>query len=218
MQSDKGSKRQNNPESDTEGEAKIDAVIPLSFDEMVSDYLARTRRILIVGEINEISSIHVCNYLQIFSLKKDPVYMYINSPGGCMASGYAIIDQMLMCPCPIYTIVRGHAHSMGAIITAFGEKGHRYATPNSSIMLHSPIIQNPPEYIENCEEMMGYIIGDYKDKLKALSKRLNITMKKLKDLMGNTKWMSPSQAMQIGLIDGIWTPQMERKINKDFAK
>ena len=156
--------------------------------------------------------------MQAFALGKDPIYLYINSPGGCLASGYAIIDQMLACRCPIYTIIRGQAHSMGAIVAAFGEKGHRYSMPNSSIMLHSVVIQNPPDAIGHYTEMFGYIQEDYHRKVINLAKRLKLTTNQLIELMDQTKWMSPKQAIKIGLIDGIWTPRMERAVDKGLTQ
>ncbi len=189
--------------------------VPLQLGEIVEEVLLRTRRLLIVGVIDEISAIHVCSYLQLFSFRKDPVYMYIHSPGGCLSSGYAIIDQMSACACPIYTIVRGQAHSMGAIIAAHGAKGHRYATPNSSMMLHSVMIQSPPESIERHSVMMDYLDSDYRQKIKDMAKRMNLTTKQLIDIMSETQWLSPKQAIKIGLIDGIWTPRMEQSLNKE---
>lgn len=205
-------------EPDTQPEKDTGAIILLQLDEIVEDFLARTRRLLLVGEINEIASAHICSYLQVFSLKKEPVYMYINSPGGCLAAGYAIIDQMLACRCPVYTIVRGQAYSMGAVIAAFGAKGHRYSMPNSSIMLHSVIIQNPPQPIDRHTDMIAYAKEDYRRKVANLAKRLKLTAKQLTRLMDKTEWMSPKQAIKIGLIDGIWTPRMERAIDKGLTK
>lgn len=197
----------------------IDEVnIPICQDEMVEDFLIRTRRIMLVGEINEIVSTHICNQLQMLSLIKEPIYLYINSPGGDLSSGYGIIDQMMISPCPIYTIIRGQAHSMGAIIAAFGERGHRYSTPNSSIMLHSIIIQNPPNPIETHTIMTDYIQKDYLRKIVNFAKRLKITAKQLKELMNKTQWLSPEQAIKIGLIDGIWNTRLEQALNKGLRK
>lgn len=201
-----------------EYEVEPEAILPIQLDELVEEFLVRTRRLLVVGEINETSATHICSYLQLFSLRKEPVYMYINSPGGCLASGYAIIDQMQACSCPIYTVVRGQAFSMGAIIAAFGTKGCRYATPNSSMMLHSVIVQSGPDSIERHSQMSKYITEDYKNKVAVLARRMKVTNKQLRQLLDATKWMVPKQAMKIGLIDGIWTPKRERSLNKGFCK
>lgn len=192
--------------------------IPLHLEEMVDTFLSNTRRILLVGEIDEVCSAHICSYLQLFALKKEPIYIYINSPGGCLSCGYAIVDQMKACPCPIYTIIRGKAHSMAGIIAAFGTKGHRYATPNSSIMLHSVIVDSPPEPIGLYTTMIEHVKEDYENKIEDMAKVLSITLKQLKTLMAETRWMIPEKAIQIGLIDGIWTPSLERSIDKSVKK
>jgi ATP-dependent protease ClpP protease subunit len=107
---------------------------------------------------------------------------------------------------------------MGAIIAAFGQKGHRYSTPNSSMMLHSIIVQSMYDSIEKHTVMMDYIKDDYEKKVAGLANRLIVNKKQLTKIMGDTHWMSPKRAMKIGLIDGIWTPQMERAINKELRK
>ncbi len=199
-------------------ECQCEQTLPLSLDAVVEDFLRRTRRILIVGEIDDIAAAHICSYLQVFSITKEPIYMYINSPGGSLYAGYAIIDQMLACCGPVVTIVRGIAHSMGAMITAFGTKGHRYATPNSSLMLHSVTMHNPPNSIEKHEKMFDYTKLDYDKKVAALSRRMGLTKKMLTDIMSETTWMQPKQATKIGLIDGVWTPEKERAVTRSFMR
>lgn len=202
-------------EPNTEQKTKSIVSFP---DEMIEDFLIKTRRLFLVGEIDEIVSTYICNYLQMLSLEKKPIHLYINTPGGCLSSGYAIVDQMLACSCPVYTIVCGQAHSMGAIIAAFGQKRHRYSTPNSSLMLHSIIVQSPYDRIEQCTAMIDYVKSDYDEKIANFAKRLKLSPKQLINAMKNTLWMSPRDAIKIGLIDGIWTPQMEQSINKELIK
>lgn len=192
--------------------------LPLSLDAVVEDFLRRTSRILVVGEIDDIVAAHICSYLQVFSITKDPIYMYINSPGGSLYAGYAIIDQMLSCCGPVVTIVRGTAHSMGAMITAFGTKGFRYATPNSSLMLHSVSVHNPPCSVENHEKMFDYTKVDYSKKIADLARQMGISKKKLNEAMVGTTWMQPKQAVKLGLIDGIWTPAKERAVTRSFMR
>ena len=65
--------------------------------------------------------------------------MYINSPGGSVTAGLAILDTMKMVKCPVATYCVGQAASMGAILLAAGEKGKRHALPNARIMIHQPL-------------------------------------------------------------------------------
>lgn len=64
--------------------------------------------------------------------------MYINSGGGVVTSGLAIYDVMMHVRPPVYTVCLGHAESMAAVLLCAGERGHRYALPNSRIMIHQP--------------------------------------------------------------------------------
>lgn len=76
-------------------------------------------------------------FLQAMDSKKE-ISMYINSPGGSVTAGLAILDTMKMIKCPVATYCVGQAASMGAILLAAGEKGHRHALPHSRIMIHRP--------------------------------------------------------------------------------
>lgn len=211
-------KRKSHHESDTECDIESESILPSQFNEATDNFLIQTRRLLLIGEIDEITSTYICSHLQMLSCEKKPIYLYINSMGGCLASGYAIIDQMLACNCPVYTIIRGQAQSMAALIAALGAKGCRYSTSNSLIMLHSILVQNPSEPIEKHITMINYVQDDYLRKITSLARRLKITSKELIKVMSDTRWMSPKQAIDMGMIDGIWTPRMERAINKGLGK
>ena len=76
-------------------------------------------------------------FLQAMDSEKE-ISMYINSPGGSVTAGLAILDTMRMVKCPIATYCIGQAASMGAILLAAGEKGRRHALPHSRIMIHQP--------------------------------------------------------------------------------
>ena len=81
-------------------------------------------------------SIHNLRFLAMDSKKE--ISMYINSPGGSVTAGLAILDTMKMIKCPVATYCVGQAASMGAILLAAGEKGRRHALPHSRIMIHQP--------------------------------------------------------------------------------
>ena len=76
-------------------------------------------------------------FLQAQDAEKE-VSMYINSPGGSVTAGLAILDTMKMVKCPVATYCVGQAASMGAILLASGDKGRRYALPHARIMVHQP--------------------------------------------------------------------------------
>ena len=102
--------------------------------------LLKDRIIFVSGEVedgmaNAIVAQHL--FLQAMDSEKE-ISMYINSPGGSVTAGLAILDTMRMVKCPVATYCVGQAASMGAILLAAGEKGRRHALPHSRIMIHQP--------------------------------------------------------------------------------
>ena len=78
----------------------------------------------------------------LFLESEDPdkdIQLYVNSPGGVVTAGLAIFDTMKYVKCPVTTICIGQAASMGAVLLAAGDKGKRFALPNSRIMIHQPL-------------------------------------------------------------------------------
>ena len=102
--------------------------------------LLKDRIVFVGGEIDDDSANAVVAQL-LFLQAQDPekeVSMYINSPGGSVMAGLAILDTMKMVKCPVATYCVGQAASMGAILLASGEKGRRFALPHARIMVHQP--------------------------------------------------------------------------------
>ncbi|TAN27811.1 MAG: ATP-dependent Clp endopeptidase proteolytic subunit ClpP [Castellaniella sp.] len=102
--------------------------------------LLRERVIFFVGEVNDQSANLVVAQL-LFLESENPdkdISLYINSPGGSVYAGMAIYDTMQFVKPAVSTLCTGIAASMGAFLLAAGEKGKRYALPNSRIMIHQP--------------------------------------------------------------------------------
>ena len=102
--------------------------------------LLKDRIVFVGGEIDDDSANAVVAqllFLQAQDSEKE-VSMYINSPGGSVTAGLAILDTMKMVKCPVATYCVGQAASMGAILLASGEKGRRFALPHARIMVHQP--------------------------------------------------------------------------------
>lgn len=98
-------------------------------------------RIIFVGTAidDQIASLVIAQILFLANEKKDQdINIYINSPGGYIHSGFAILDTMEFVPCEIKTYCIGMAASMAAVLLACGTKGKRYSLPNSRVMLHQP--------------------------------------------------------------------------------
>ncbi|MBI5277259.1 MAG: ATP-dependent Clp endopeptidase proteolytic subunit ClpP [Burkholderiales bacterium] len=103
--------------------------------------LLRERIIFLVGPVNDqTANLVVAQLLFLESENPDKdIYLYINSPGGSVSAGMAIYDTMNFIKPSVSTMCTGMAASMGAFLLAAGEKGKRFALPNSKIMIHQPL-------------------------------------------------------------------------------
>ena len=97
--------------------------------------------IMLDGEITDESASLCVAQLLYLSAKDDAkdINMYINSPGGSVSAGLAIIDTMNLIPNDVNTIATGRAASMGAMILLSGTKGKRNALPHAEVMIHQPL-------------------------------------------------------------------------------
>jgi len=103
--------------------------------------LLEDRIIFLSGEINDqVADLVVAQliYLEGKDSNKD-ICLYINSPGGSVTAGLAIMDTMNYIKCDVQTICVGLAASMGAILLTSGAKGKRYCLPNAEVMIHQPL-------------------------------------------------------------------------------
>lgn len=110
-----------------------------SFD--IYSRLLKERIIFLVGPVDD----HMANlivaqllFLEAENSEKD-ISLYINSPGGVVTAGMAIYDTMQFIRPQVSTICLGQACSMGAFLLAAGQKGKRFALPNSRVMIHQPL-------------------------------------------------------------------------------
>ena len=103
--------------------------------------LLKDRIVLLGSEVNDAVASLICAQL-LFLESQDPekeIYLYITSPGGSVTAGMAIYDTMNYITPPIATVCIGRAASMGAFLLSAGQKGMRYALPNSQVMIHQPL-------------------------------------------------------------------------------
>ncbi|MBR2708277.1 MAG: ATP-dependent Clp protease proteolytic subunit [Bacilli bacterium] len=165
--------------------------------------LLKDRIIMLSGEINDnLSNVIIAELLYLDSLNNDPISIYINSPGGSITSGMAIYDTMNFIKSKVSTVCVGMAASMAAFLLSSGEKGMRYALPNSEVMIHQPLggAQGQATEIKIAAER----ILKLKEKLnKILSKNTNQNIKKIENDTERDYFMSSEEALNYGLIDKI---------------
>ena len=135
------------------------------------------------------------------------IFLYINSPGGSITDGMGIVDTMNYIKCPVTTICVGLAASFGAVLLANGEKGRRFATPNSEILIHQPLIGGQGGGLSGQATEIK-IHADHMIKTRAKLNQLlsEKTGKPIEQIEKDTEryhYMSAQEALEYGLIDGI---------------
>ena len=166
--------------------------------------LLRDRIIFLGSAINDMVANSVIAQL-LFLASRDaekPIQFYINSPGGLISAGLAIYDTMQYIKSPMHTVCVGMAASMGAVLLAAGEKGKRFALPNSQIMLHQPMggAQGQASEIE----IAAKEIIRMRERLnKILVKHTGQPMEKIEKDTDRDYYMTSEEAKVYGLIDQV---------------
>ena len=98
------------------------------------------RRIYITSEITADLAAEVCCQINhLAASNSDDITLWIQSPGGSVSAGFAILDTCMCCGCDIRTIVMGQAASMAAVLASSGTKGKRFIGANAEMMLHQAL-------------------------------------------------------------------------------
>ena len=166
--------------------------------------LLKERVVFLVGEVND----HTANLIvaqMLFLESENPdkdIHLYINSPGGSISAGMAIYDTMQFIKPQVSTLCIGMAASMGAFLLQAGEKGKRFALPNSTVMIHQPLggfrgqasdIEIHAKYILSLRErlynLMAQHTGRTVDEIARDSERDN--------------FLTAQEAMAYGLVDQV---------------
>lgn len=177
-----------------------------SFD--IYSRLLRDRVIFVTGEIEtHMAQLIVTQLLFLESVDPEkPVYMYVNSPGGEVTAGLGIIDTMTFIKPEVHTICVGQCASMGAMILSSGAK--RYSLKNSRIMIHQP--SGGARGMASDIEISYHEIQRLKQMLnEMLAENCKQSLEKIEKAMDRDTWLSPSAALEFGLIDEIITTRAE---------
>ncbi len=172
-----------------------------------SEILYENRSIFLLGEIDAACEFHAVQLLlALDALGKDPITLYIDSPGGVVSAGLAIYDTIQLVGAPVYTVCIGCAASMAALLLACGEPGHRVATENSSIMIHQGR-SSVGGKLSDMQITLEYF-GRTQDNLnRLLARHTGRPKDEIAELVKWDRWMTPSEAIEFGLIDEIVLPK-----------
>ena len=167
-------------------------------------------RIIFLGEdVNSTTASLVIAQL-LFLESEDPdkeISLYINSPGGSVTDGLAIVDTMNYIKCPVSTTCLGLAASFGAVLLANGTKGKRYATPNAEILIHQPLIGGngiagqTTDIKIHAEQM----IKTRERLTKILSETTGQPLERVMQDTERDHYMTAEEALEYGIIDEILT-------------
>jgi len=171
-------------------------------DGLAAKFL-KTRQILLTGEVNKELSEKIARQLLMLEAESDePIYVYIDSPGGDVDAGYAIFDMIRFVNAPVYTIGMGLVASAGALILLAAPKERRIGLPNSHYLIHQPLsqmqgtateIEIHAQELEKTRAKINKLIADE-------------TGKKLEQVTHDTDrdyWLNAEEAIEYGLISKI---------------
>ena len=167
--------------------------------------LLKDRIIFLGTEINDAVANAIIAEL-LFLEAEDPdrmINLYINSPGGSVTAGLAVYDTMQFIKSPVSTICIGQAASMAAVLLAAGEKGKRYAPPNSRILIHQPWggVQGQAKDIEIVAKEIMRIKNTINE---ILSHHTGQPMERIEKDTDRDYYMTAQEAKEYGIVDEVF--------------
>ncbi|MCT6893614.1 MAG: ATP-dependent Clp endopeptidase proteolytic subunit ClpP [Bombilactobacillus mellifer] len=168
--------------------------------------LLKDRIIMLSGEVEDNmanSIIAQLLFLDAQDSTKD-IYLYINSPGGVITSGLAILDTMNFIKSDVQTIAMGMAASMASVLLTCGTKGKRFALPNAEVLIHQPLGGTQGQQTD-VEIQANHMLETRKKLNHILADATGQTLKKIQNDTERDNYMTAQEAKDYGLIDDIMT-------------
>lgn len=162
-------------------------------------------RIVFMGDQVTSETANVVVAQLLFLANEDPkrdIKLYINSPGGSVYDGLAIIDTMNYIEPDVQTIGIGLQASMGAMLLACGAKGKRYLLPNSRVMIHQPSSGFSGKVTDQ-EIALKEGVTVKKVLVEMMAKQTGKSVKQVEKDMDRDNWMSAEEAKEYGIVDEI---------------
>ena len=166
--------------------------------------LLRERIVFLVGPVNDaVANLVVAQLLFLESENPEKeISLYINSPGGSVSAGMSIYDTMQFIKPSVSTLCMGMAASMGAFLLAAGEKGKRFALPNSKIMIHQPL-GGAQGQATDIEIHAREILKTREQLNRILAERTGQSLEKIQADTERDYFMSAAESATYGLIDKV---------------
>lgn len=163
-------------------------------------------RIIFLGSVIEDNAANLVIAQLLFLEAEAPdkdIHLYINSPGGIVSSGLAIYDTMQYIKPKVSTICMGMAASIAALLLSAGEKGKRFALPNTRIMIHQPEISGISGPATDIDIHAREIIKMKKRLNEILAKHTGQAIEKITQDSERDFFMSPQEAKDYGIVDEV---------------
>lgn len=142
-------------------------------------------------------------FLEADDPKKD-IFIYINSPGGVITSGFSILDTMNYIKPDISTIAVGQAASMATVLLSAGTKGKRFILPHSRVMIHQPL-GGMQGQASDLEIHMNEMLRTKKALYEVLAKNTGKTVKQIEKDSDRDNFMSAAESVKYGIVDKVLT-------------
>jgi ATP-dependent Clp protease, protease subunit len=168
--------------------------------------LLKDRIIFLGGPVtDEIANLIVAQLLFLANDDhKNDIHLYVNSPGGSVTAGLAIVDTMKFVQCDVSTYIIGQAASMGSVIATAGTKGKRYSLPNARNLMHQPLLSGVMEGQATDIEIEAREMMRIRDRLYSIySAATGQTTDKIMRDCDRNKWLDESEMLEYGLIDQV---------------
>lgn len=172
-------------------------------DPSITDRLLKTRTILLSGEISQDKADEICRQLLVLdSESQDPVYVYINSPGGDVDSGFAIYDMIRFISSPVTVVGMGLVASAAALIFLSVPLERRLGFPDSTYLIHQPLSKLRGVAVD---------VSSYADKIARLRQKLDQI---IADAVGKSReevekdterdhWLTAGEAVDYGIVSRL---------------
>ena len=168
--------------------------------------LLKDRIIMLTGQVEDNMANSIIAQL-LFLDAQDPtkdIYLYVNTPGGSVSAGLAIVDTMNFIKADVQTIVMGTAASMGTIIASSGTKGKRFMLPNAEYLIHQPMGGTGGGTQQTDMAIAAEHLLKTRIKLeKILADNSGKTVKQIHKDAERDYWMSAEETLAYGFIDQI---------------
>lgn len=172
--------------------------------------LMEDRIVMIFDVIDENSAqLAISQLLYLDSIDHEkPIMVYINSPGGSVVDGLAIIDTFELIQAPVTTVCVGMAASMGAVILSCGD--NRYMTKNSECMVHQVLGGTGYAQCSDIQITAENILKTNQRLMRILADNSFLTVEEMTEICDRDHYMTAEETLEIGLIDGILKPKKKQ--------